>query len=147
MDYWLTIRHRCIDMLSWTEILTVSFHPRAKIVWIPLRMSTEICRLGEGHNWRPLECRLSVGKPFPRRPRKCCRLETIACWLCHLKLQCTCFSNQNVPWRNKVLKPNICICHFHFCEWKNSGWLLQAPCNHSAQARHLTFASNLTITL
>ena len=76
IDYWLTIRHRCVDMWSWTEMLTVSFQRRAKTVWIPLRMRTEICRL-------------SVGKPFPRRPRKCCRLETLACWLCHL--QCTCF--------------------------------------------------------
>ena len=44
------------------EMLTVSFQPRAKTVWIPLRMSTGICRLGEGHNWCQLECRLSVGK-------------------------------------------------------------------------------------
>ena len=64
MDYWLTIRHRCIDMWSWTEMLTVSFQPRAKTVWIPLRMSTETCRPGDEHNWCPLECRLSVWKPF-----------------------------------------------------------------------------------
>ena len=86
--YWLTIRHRCVDMWSWTEMLTVSFQRRAKTVWIPIRMSTEICRLGEGHNWYQLKCRLSVGKPFPRRPRKCCRLETLACWLCHLQYTC-----------------------------------------------------------
>ena len=78
LGYWFTIRHRCICMWSWTEMLFF-FQLRAKTVWIPLRMSTEICRLREGYNFRPLECRLSVGKPFPRRPRKCCRLETLAC--------------------------------------------------------------------
>ena len=28
-------------------------------------MSTEICRPGEGHNLRPLECRLYVGIIYP----------------------------------------------------------------------------------
>ena len=79
LGYWLTIRHRCICMWSWTEMLFFSSQLRTKTVWIPLRMSTEICRLGEGHNLYPSECRLSDGKPFPRRPRKCCRLETLAC--------------------------------------------------------------------
>ena len=46
LGYWLTIRHRCICMWSWTEMLIFSFQLRAKTVWIPLRMSTEICRLG-----------------------------------------------------------------------------------------------------
>ena len=79
LGYWLTIRHRCICMWSWTEMLIFSFQLKAKTVWIPLRKSTEICRLGEGHNLCQSECRLSVGKPFPRRPRKCCRLKTLAC--------------------------------------------------------------------
>ena len=79
LDNWLTVFHRCIDMWRWIEMLTFSFKQRAETVWIPLRMSTEICWLGEGHNWCPSECRLSVGKPFPRRPRKWCRLETLAC--------------------------------------------------------------------
>ena len=51
----------------------------------------------------------------PRRPRKCCRLETLASKLCHL--QCSCFSNQNFPGQNRVLrdlKPKLCICDFHF---------------------------------
>ena len=119
-------RHRFIDMWSWTEMLTVSFQPRAKtvtefrFVWVQ-----KIYRLREGHNWCPLECRLFVGKPFPRRPRKWCRLETQTCQLCHL--QCTCFSNQTVPWQNRVLcdlKPKLCIFYFHFCEWRSSGWYL-----------------------
>ena len=79
LGYWFTIRHRCTCMWSWTEMLIFSFQLRAKTVWTPLRMSTEICRPGEGHNLWPSECRLSVGKPFLRRPRKCCRLETLAC--------------------------------------------------------------------
>ena len=69
LGYLLTIRHRCICMWSWTEMLTFSFELRAKTVWIPLRMSTEICRLGEGHNLCPLECRLSVGKSLPPPPK------------------------------------------------------------------------------
>ena len=75
LGYWLTIRHRCICMWSWTEMLFFSFQLRAKTVWILLRMNTE-------------------------RPRKCCRLETLACKRCHL--QCTCFSNLSVPSRPKT---------------------------------------------
>ena len=45
LGYWLTIRHRCICMWSWTEMLIFSFQLRAKTVWIPLRMSTEIFHL------------------------------------------------------------------------------------------------------
>ena len=30
-----------------------SFQPRAKTLWIPLRLSKEICRLGEGYNLFP----------------------------------------------------------------------------------------------
>ena len=41
-------------------------------------MSTEICRLGEGHSLCPRQCRLSVRKLLLRRPRKCCQLETRA---------------------------------------------------------------------
>ena len=39
-------------------------------------MSKEICWLEEGHNLFPLEYRLSAGKPFPQKPRKCCLPET-----------------------------------------------------------------------
>ena len=123
LGYWLTIRHRYICMWSWTEMLTFSFQLRAKTVCIPLRMSTEICRLGEGHKLCSLECRLSVGKYFPRRPRKCCRLETLACYWFHL--QCSSFSNLSIPLRDRVLRdliPNICICDFHFCEYRSSRW-------------------------
>ena len=77
--YWLIIRRRCICIWSWTKMLTFSFQLIARTVWSPLRMSKGKCRLGEGRNLCQLECRLSVGKPFPRRPRKCCRLETLAC--------------------------------------------------------------------
>ena len=86
--------------------------------WILLRMSTAKISARRGaHYW----------KTCPLRPRKCYRLETLACWSCNL--QCTCFSNQNVPWQKRVLrdlKQKICICDFYFCEWKSSGWLLQA---------------------
>ena len=43
-------------------------------------LSTEMCWLGEGHNFCPLECRLSVGKQFPRR-----------CVTRHYKHKCICF--------------------------------------------------------
>ena len=90
----LRVFDRCIYMWSGTGILTVSFQPRAaKTVWIPCHMGTAMCRLEKENNLFPLELRQSVGKPFPRRP--------LACSLCHL--QCTCFSNENVPWQNRVL--------------------------------------------
>ena len=53
LGYWLTIRHQCICMWSWTEMLVFSFQLRAKTVWIPLPMSTGICRLGEVE-WRKI---------------------------------------------------------------------------------------------
>ena len=53
MGYWLTIHHWCIYMWSWTEMLILSFQLRAKTVWIPLRTSIEICRLGEGQIFCP----------------------------------------------------------------------------------------------
>ena len=62
-----TKRRRCIYMWSWTEMLTASYRPRARTVWIPHRKSIEICQLGEGHSLCPWECRLSVEKPFPRQ--------------------------------------------------------------------------------
>ena len=37
---------------------------------IALRMSTGICRLGEGYKWCPLQNGLSVGKPFPLKTTK-----------------------------------------------------------------------------
>ena len=67
LDYWLTKRHRCICMWSWTEMLTFSSQLRVKTPWNPLLMSTEICRLGEGHNLWPLECRLSMKNSCPQR--------------------------------------------------------------------------------
>ena len=72
----------------------------SKDLWIPLRISTDICRLEEGHSLYPGEYRLSVGKPFPRWPQKCCQLETRASWWC--LLQCTCSSNQSVSLQNRV---------------------------------------------
>ena len=41
-------------------------------------MSREISRREEGHNLFPLEYRLSAGKPFPQKPRKCFIGETQA---------------------------------------------------------------------
>ena len=35
LGYWLTIRHRCTCMWSWTEMLIFSFQLRAKTVCIP----------------------------------------------------------------------------------------------------------------
>ena len=52
-----------------------------------------------------LECRLSFGKPFLRRPRKCFQLETRASR--SSLSQWTCYSNQNVPFQNRDLKSNI----------------------------------------
>ena len=71
-----TKHHRCTCMWNWTETPTVSSRLRAKTVWILLHMSKEIYRLEEGHNLFPLEYRLSAGKPFPQKPRKCCLPET-----------------------------------------------------------------------
>ena len=53
LGYWLTIRHRCICMWSWTEMLILSLQLRVKTVGFPLGMSTKIWCLGEGHNFCP----------------------------------------------------------------------------------------------
>ena len=55
----------------------------------------KMCRLEEGHNWFPLEYRLSAGISFLQKPRKCCLPETRASWWCHL--QCTSLWSQSVP--------------------------------------------------
>ena len=67
----------------------VSFRPRAKTLCILIRVSTEICRLGEVNNLYPLESRLSVINHFPQRPHKYCRLEIRASISC--LLLCTCY--------------------------------------------------------
>ena len=93
----------------------VCYRSRARTVWIPLRTSTQICRLGEGHDLPPWECRLSVWKSFQRWLRKCCQLENRVSWWC--LLQCTCSSNQSVSLQNGIhsnIKLNICISDFHF---------------------------------
>ena len=118
-NYLWTIRHRCIYMLSWTDMPTVSFRSRAGTVLISLCMSAEISRLRKGHSLCPWECRLSERKLFLRRLRKYCHIETRASWWC--LLQCTCSSNQSVPLQNRVprdLRLNIFIYDFHFCEWR-----------------------------
>ena len=98
-------------MWNWTETPTVSSRLRAKTVTILLHMSKEICRLEEGHNLFPLEYRLSAGKTFPQKPRKCCLPETQTSWWCHL--QSTCVWSQCVPLQSMILrdpKLDICIC-------------------------------------
>ena len=66
-------------------------------------MRSEICRLEEGHNLF-VEYRLSAGKPFPQKPRKCCLPETHdqASWWCHL--QSTCFWSQRFPVQSMLLR-------------------------------------------
>ena len=88
-------------------------------------MSREICRPEEGHNLFPLEYRLSAGKPFPQKPRKCCLPETQASWWCHL--QSTCFWSQSVPFQSMLLrdpKLDICICVYRFWEMKEFRMIL-----------------------
>ena len=78
-------------------------------------MSKKICRLEEGHNLVPLEYRLSAGKPFPQKPRKCCLPGTQASWWCCP--QSTCVWSQSVPLQSMILrdpKLDICICDYRF---------------------------------
>ena len=86
---------------------------------IPLRMSTDICRL-RGAQFVPMGMLIICWNPPPphRRPRKFCQLETRASWWC--LLECTCSSNQRVALQIRVpsdLKLNICISDFRFCEY------------------------------
>ena len=77
-------------------------------------MSTYICRLGEEHNWCPLECRLSVGNLSPKTTKM---LSTRNSSMLIVTFSVLCFSNLNVPWQNRVfreLKPKMCICDFHW---------------------------------
>ena len=83
-----TIHHRCTCKWDWTEMLTVSFPLRA-IASYEYRK----CRREEGTirtHWN-VDCLLEdlSGK----NPRKCCQLETLASWWCHL--QSTCVKNQS----------------------------------------------------
>ena len=121
LGYSWTICHKCIYLWSWTVMLTGSYRSWARTVWILLRMSTEICRLGEGHSLCPRKWRLSIRTYFPRISQKCCQLEIRASRLCLLKR--TCSTDQSVSLQNRVprvILPNICIFEFHFCEWRSS---------------------------
>ena len=110
LGYWLTIRNRCICMWSWPEMLIFSFQLRAKIVWIPLPTSTEICRLGEGHNLCPSECRLSVCFPIKEHFLSCSLIEglgntcIIFCSNCCVSPTFRIFSV--IPWLKQTLKPH-----------------------------------------
>ena len=78
LGYWLTIRLRCICMWSWTEMLTFSFQLRAKTM---KSASYEYTKMSarRGAQFVPIGMPTICWKPFPQRPRKCCRLETLAC--------------------------------------------------------------------
>ena len=78
LGYWLTIRHRCICMWSWTEMLIFSFQLKAKTA---NSASYEYRKMSarRGAQFVPIGMPTICCKTFPRRPRKCCRLETLAC--------------------------------------------------------------------
>ena len=116
LGYWFTIRHRCICMWSWTELLFFSFQLRAKTKWSPLRMSTEICRLG-GSQFLPIWMTTICRKTFSPKTTK--MLSTRNSSMLMMSSSVHLFLNLSVPWQNMVLrdlKPEICICDFHFCE-------------------------------
>ena len=70
LDYSLRIRHRCIDMWCWILMLTISFWSRAQSEWIPLRMSTAICWLGEGEQLVPIWTLTICRNTFPPKTTK-----------------------------------------------------------------------------
>ena len=51
-------------------MLTISYRSRARTVWILLLMSTEICRLGEGHSLRRMGMLIICWKTFPAKTTK-----------------------------------------------------------------------------
>ena len=85
LTLWVVYEQIIIDV----PICEIQIEPRCQLFpsgWEQrLHTSKEICRLKEGKNWFPLEYRLSAGKPFPQKQRKCCLLETRASWRCHLQ--------------------------------------------------------------
>ena len=89
-------------------------------VFMPTKLPIPVCEIEPRHQ---LEYRLSAGKPFPQKPRKCCLPETQASWWCHL--QSTCVWSQSVPLQNMILcdpKLDICIGDYRFWTWRSSEW-------------------------
>ena len=85
----------------------------------------EIYRLEEGHNWFPLEYRLSAWNPFSQKTRKCCLPKTQTSWWCHRVSYC--FWNQSVPSQGMLLrdpKLDICICNNRLWNWRSSNYLV-----------------------
>ena len=97
-------------MWSWTEMLTVSFQPREKTVWIQLRVSTEIMSAWRGTQLVPIGMPNICWKTFLSKTTN--MLSTRSSSMLIVLTQCTCFSNHNVPWQNRVLcclTSNFCI--------------------------------------
>ena len=65
LGYWMTVRHRCICMWSWTEMLTFFSQLREKTVWSPLRMSTEKISARRGAQFVPIRMPTICWKTFP----------------------------------------------------------------------------------
>ena len=104
-----TVHHRCTCKWDWTEMLTISFPLRAKTVWNPLRMYTEICRREEGHNSYPLEYRWSAGGLFCQTRNSSILMMSSSEYL---------FLNQSAPSQKKYVFrapiPNICIYGYRY---------------------------------
>ena len=82
LDYWLTMRYRCIVMWSWTGLLI--FFSAERKDWMN-SASYEYRNISgrRGVQLVPIGMPTFYWKTFPRRPRN-----VIACELCHLHFTC-----------------------------------------------------------
>ena len=68
----------------------------------------------------PLECRLSVGKPFPPKTTKMLSTRNSSMLMMsssvYLFFESECFLTKRTESVLRDLKPEICICDFYFCD-------------------------------
>ena len=91
------------------EMLLASFLSRAVAGWIQFRMSRERCRLEDGHNLFPSQCRLSAGKHFPKKVvyQKSKHLDEVILLAFGISVP-----SENMFLRDRI--PKSCICGYRF---------------------------------
>ena len=78
LGYWLTIRHRCIMMWSWTEMLTF-FPVESKDCMKSASYEYRKMSARRGAQFVPIGMQTLLENLSPEDHKKFCRLETLAC--------------------------------------------------------------------
>ena len=122
-NYWMAILHRCIYIWSWTEMLTVSFQPRAKtyefrFVRVQKYVGEERCTICAHWNADYLL------ENIPQKTTKMLSTRNSSMLMVSSSLYLFFESDSSLTRKGPSwpLTKTHCICSFYLCEWMNSGW-------------------------